>query len=535
MQYLLHHTLRDSAEKIPDRPAILAGSTKFTYEDFASRVSAFATYLQSLGVQTGDRVAIYLKPGADLPLAIFAVSMAGGVFVPIHHGCFPDQIAHILTDCGALGLITDCDRIERLEPVLSRVPSLAFAIAENGKGNAHSQHKVQEWPNLSDPRCSPSSDIRTEKELGAILYTSGSTGRPKGVMLSHANLLAGAEIVAQYLAIDGSDRILGALPLSFDAGLNQLTTAILKGAAFLPFEFRFGRDIAKRLVAERVTGLAGVPSLWCLLAQPSSGLGKEPLPDLRYITNTGGAMPPDVLAKLRQLLPETEIFLMYGLTEAFRSTYLPPCELDRRPTSIGKAIPNTEILLINESGELCRPGEIGELVHHGPTVSMGYWNHPDLTKKILRPHPIEKPGQASRDLVCYSGDLVKMDDAGYLYFVGRRDEQIKSAGFRISSTEIEDVLYDIAPLRQAAVVGVPDPTLGQAIIAFGVLKEGAKQPQSGEVLAACAARLPRHMVPKDFIILESLPLTASGKVDYPALKRSLHRDDANQPVTQEAI
>jgi acyl-CoA synthetase (AMP-forming)/AMP-acid ligase II len=362
-----------------------------------------------------------------------------------------------------------------------------------------------------------------EQDLAAILYTSGSTRRPKGVMLSHANVLAGAEIVSDYLKITRKDRLLAALPFSFDAGLNQLTTAILQGGTAVMIDFRFGRDIVRKLVDERITGLAGVPSLWSLLAQPSSGLGTQSLEDLRYITNTGGAMPQNVLQQLRALLPNTDVVLMYGLTEAFRSTYLPPEELDQRPTSMGKAIPNTEILVLNEDGRICNPGEVGELVHHGPTVSLGYWGHPDLTKRVLRSHPFPPLGRAEGDRVCYSGDLVRKDEEGFLYFVGRRDNQIKSAGFRISPTEVEDVICRVTRVRQAAVVGVPDAVLGQHLVAFAVPEENA-QLDPADMLAKCAGVMPRHMVPKRIELVNDLPKTSSGKVNYPKLRDQL---DAN--------
>lgn len=229
-------------------------------------------------------------------------------------------------------------------------------------------------------------------------------------------------------------------------------------------------------------------------------------------------MPQSVLATLRKALPTTKIFLMYGLTEAFRSTYLPPEELDRRPTSMGKAIPDTEILVINENGKPCKPGEVGELVHRGPTVSMGYWGQPELTARVLRPHPFLPPELGGEEKVCYSGDLVKMDEDGFLYFIGRRDTMIKSSGFRISPTEVEEVLFQSGKIRQAAVIGIPDEVLGQAIKAFVVPKVG-ETVDSWDLIEFCATKTPRHMVPKIIEILDDLPKTSSGKIDYPALRR----------------
>jgi acyl-CoA synthetase (AMP-forming)/AMP-acid ligase II len=375
---------------------------------------------------------------------------------------------------------------------------------------------LEELYELSGPTEWPEQSI--SQDLAAILYTSGSTGKPKGVMLSHANVMAGSTIVSTYLGITSKERILAALPFSFDAGMNQLMTAFQQGGTIVLINFVFAREVVQMLLKERISGLAGVPTLWSLLAQPSSTLQKQPFSDLRYITNTGGAMPQAVLKVLRQALPATRIFLMYGLTEAFRSTYLPPEELDRRPTSMGKAIPDTEILVLNEHGQPCKPGEIGELVHRGPTVSLGYWNRPEDTARALRPNPLLPPEMGDCEKVCYSGDLVKMDEDGFLYFIGRRDTMIKSSGFRISPTEIEEVLFQTGKLRGAAVIGIPDDMLGQVIKAFVIAKDGTPI-DTAALLAVCAEKMPRYMVPKFIEVLTELPRTSSGKVDYPALRR----------------
>jgi acyl-CoA ligase (AMP-forming) (exosortase A-associated) len=521
MKYLLHHMLQNSANRTPDSEAIVDRDNRLSFADAVDRASSIAQRLRELGIQRGDRVAVFLKPEQDLPLTILAISMAGAAFVPIHHGLFPAQVAHIINDCQAAALVTDDKRLEKLAGNIVESPSLQFVAARGCIARNIDGVPVHDFNDFFKETGAPCNDLCVGKDLAAILYTSGSTGRPKGVMLSHDNILAGANIVATYLDLTGNDRLLAALPFSFDAGLNQLTTALLKGAATVMIDFRFGPDIVRKLVTEEITGLAGVPPLWSLLAQASSGLGKAPLPTLRYITNTGGVLPQPVLAHLQNTLPETEIFLMYGLTEAFRSTYLPPEELKHRPGSMGKAIPNTEIMVLNKTGEDCQPGEVGELVHHGPTVSMGYWAQPELTKKVLRPHPKTPPGQTSPDMVCYSGDLVKRDEDGFLYFVGRRDNQLKSAGFRISPTEVEEVICSAAPARLAAVVGMPDPVLGQALVAFVVPQDGTHVIDPAEVLSACAARLPRYMIPKRVIVRDNLPTTSSGKVNYPELRRNL--------------
>jgi acyl-CoA ligase (AMP-forming) (exosortase A-associated) len=464
-------------------------------------------------------VGIYLDPCIEQALSIFSISQTGGVYVPINAVLLPDQVAHIVRDCGMKALITTPEKIEMLEPALRDVPSLQFLVV-NGNANGHAAettlpvHRMEEMLAISDD--GDWQDWGISQDLAAILYTSGSTGKPKGVMLSHANVMAGSTIVSTYLEISERDRILAVLPFSFDAGMNQLMTAFQQGGTIVLTKFVFAKQIIDALLAENITGLAGVPTVWSLLA--NGGISKHSFPDLRYITNTGGAMPQAVLKVLRQALPATKIFLMYGLTEAFRSTYLPPEELHRRPTSMGKAIPDTEILVLNEMGERCKPGEVGELVHRGPTVSMGYWGNPEASNRVLKQNPLLPPELGNCEKVCYSGDLVTMDDDGFLYYVGRRDTMIKSSGYRISPTEVEEILFQTGKIRQAAAIGIPDEVLGQTVKAFVVAKDGADL-DCDYIQAYCLEKMPRHMVPKQFEIMSELPKTSSGKVDYPALRR----------------
>src|SRR5271168_439607 len=360
MDFLIWHLLRDSARRTPDKEALVHGNDRLTYREIARRVAGLATSLRRKGLKRGDRVGIYLEASVPQVISIFGVSQAEGVYVPINALLHPEQVMHISNDCGMKVLITTPAKLSLLAESLPQFRSLELLVVV-GDGPL---------PNLGlplslyDEFCAAEApavwlERGIEKDLAAILYTSGSTGKPKGVMLSHANVVAGSRIVSTYLEITDQERILAVLPFSFDAGMNQLMTAFEKGATLVLIQFTFAREIVQALLKERITGLAGVPTLWNLLAQPNSTLGKQLLPSLRYITNTGGAMPQVVLKVLRDTLKNTKIVLMYGLTEAFRSTYLPPEELDRRPTSMGKAIPDTEILVINEEGRLCTPGEIG--------------------------------------------------------------------------------------------------------------------------------------------------------------------------------
>jgi acyl-CoA ligase (AMP-forming) (exosortase A-associated) len=518
MDFLIHHMLRASALRSPDKEALVHGDQRLSYRGVRQRATGLAIGLRRAGLVRGDRIGIYLDPSVAQAVSIFGTSEAGGVFVPINATLFPEQVGHIAKDCGMKGLITTPAKLSALAAVLPQLPCLEFVIL-TGDGTADTllpANRLEDLYELSGPPEWREQCI--SKDLAAILYTSGSTGKPKGVMLSHANVMAGSTIVSTYLGITSTERILAVLPFSFDAGMNQLMTAFQQGGTIVLINFVFAREVVQMLLKERITGLAGVPTLWSLLAQPNSTLLKQPLPDLRYITNTGGAMPQAVLKVLRQALPTTKIFLMYGLTEAFRSTYLPPEELDRRPTSMGKAIPDTEILVLTEDGKLCGPGETGELVHRGPTVSLGYWNRPEDTARALRPNPILAPEMGDSERVCYSGDLVKADAEGFLYFVGRRDTMIKSSGFRISPTEIEEVLFQTGRLRGAAAIGIPDDVLGQVVKAFVVAKDGTPVDLQ-ELLSICAEKMPRYMVPKFLEVLEELPKTSSGKVDYPALRR----------------
>jgi acyl-CoA ligase (AMP-forming) (exosortase A-associated) len=519
VDFLVHHMLNRSAARSPDKEALVHGDHRLTYRDVAKRTAALAQGLRRAGVQRRDRVGIYLDPSVPQAVSIFGISQAGGVFVPVNTLLFPDQVAHIANDCQMKGLITTSAKLASLSAVLKEIPSLDFIVATEEGALVDAPLPAYGFDELCRQSVpSPWRDVAIEKDLAAILYTSGSTGKPKGVMLSHAQIMAGSSIVSTYLGITEAERILAILPFSFDAGMNQLMTAFQQGGTLVLMTFVFAREIVQVLRQEHITGLAGVPTLWSLLAQPSSSLVRTPLPDLRYITNTGGAMPQSVLATLRQALPTTKVFLMYGLTEAFRSTYLPPEELDRRPTSMGKAIPNTEIMVVNEQGQPCLPGEVGELVHRGPTVSLGYWGRPDLTASVLRPHPFI-PGELGGDeRVCYSGDLVKTDEEGFLYFVGRRDAMIKSSGFRISATEVEEVLFQSGKLKGAAVIGVPDAVLGQSIKAIVVPREGDSVDPT-ELLEFVAGKLPRYMVPAAVEVRDELPKTPSGKIDYPALRR----------------
>jgi acyl-CoA ligase (AMP-forming) (exosortase A-associated) len=496
--YLLHHGL-ERAALLRGKTAVVDGSRSLSYAAFWQQVEAMAGRLVAAGVQRGARVGILLPKCLEECVAIYATSRADCVFVPINIQLKAGQVGHILRDCGADALITCKDQIERVEAGAGISFGLKTIILVD-----QPDHGVTHVPDA----CAIGED------LAAILYTSGSTGLPKGVMVSHRNLLAGSRIVRRYLGITAEERILSLLPFSFDYGLNQLVTAVDEGATLVLFGFRFGDEIVRAIETHGITGLAGVPTIWAILTRASPLFSRKRLSSLRYITNSGGAVPTETIRRMRELQPDVQLFLMYGLTEAFRSTFLPPSEVDARPQSIGKAIPECEVFAVTADGRRAGPGETGILVHRGPTVSLGYWNRPDDTARVLRPHPF-RPVAEGGETVCYSGDLVTLDADGFFYFVGRNDAMIKSAGHRISPTEVEEVLMASGQLRQVAVIGLPDAWTGQKVHAVGVAANGSVD--IGTVLACAGTSLPSYMVPAGLELVDSLPTTPNGKVDYKLL------------------
>lgn len=492
--YLLHHLLQAQASN--DKIAVSYKGADLSYVRFHEFASALAARLQKENLQHGDRVVIVLPRGLEECWAIFGISIAGGVFVPANALLKSQQIRHIIQDSGAKLVISSSEMSSVLSDAVTDKDGITIIdVSDIDPTNSHS----------------PKASTAIGEDLAAILYTSGSTGSPKGVMLSHRNLIAGTRIVRTYLNITGNDRLLSLLPFSFDYGLNQLLTTVEQGATLIISSFRLGDDIVKAIRDNEITGLAGVPTIWAILTKASPLLPKTPLPSLRYITNSGGRVPEQTVVALRTLLPSTQIFLMYGLTEAFRSTYLPPDDVDIRPTSIGKAIPECEIFIVTSEGKRAKPGEPGILVHRGPTVSLGYWNRPDATKSVLRPHPFIAAEQGG-DIVCYSGDLAVEDDDGYFSFVARNDAMIKSSGYRISPTEVEECLMGSGKFQQVAVIGLPDPFAGEKVHAVAI--PNSTTVHTIEVLKAAAKVLPNYMLPREIELVVTLPVTGNGKVDY---------------------
>jgi acyl-CoA ligase (AMP-forming) (exosortase A-associated) len=521
MARLLHELILEQADRRPAATAIKHRQSRLDYAALASQIQVVGHGLRALGLNRAERVAVYLPKRTETVVALFGAALAGGVFVPINPLLKPEQVAYILRDCNVRILVTARDRAALLEPVLADCPDLHTLVLTDDAMPAPQRPRHWQafgWPALLDAANSPPPARVIDLDMAAILYTSGSTGKPKGVVLSHRNMLTGARSVADYLGNRADDRILAVLPFSFDYGLSQLTTAFVAGARAVLMDYLLPRDVVTMVARESITGLAAVPPMWVQLAALEWPVAA--VDSLRYLTNSGGAMPRATLAALRRALPKTTPYLMYGLTEAFRSTYLPPEEIDRRPDSIGKAIPNAEILVVREDGTPCAPGEPGELVHRGSLVALGYWNDPVKTAERFRPAPGQNPGLPLPELAVWSGDTARMDEDGFLYFIGRKDDMIKTSGYRVSPTEVEEVLYGSGQVAETAALGIPHPALGQAIVA--VIKPLREMCSESALIAHCKQHLPNFMVPLQIVVRRAdLPRNPNGKIDRKALVEEL--------------
>lgn len=524
MKFLMHHYLEQSAEAFPGKEALVQGDRRYSFREYNQVCAGLAGMLRQGGFSCMDRVGVFLDHSIDQVFSFFGILKAGGVYVPINSLLLSRQVQHIAQDSEFTALILDDKRLDMLK---EHIPEWRFLKCLVVSGT------IPEWTKDLNLTVLPFENALNSRrdtvqhegspcigaDLAALLYTSGSTGKPKGVMVSHDNLIAGAKIVTSYLQNKHDDRLLGVLPLSFDAGLNQVTCSAYLGMTYVMKSFRFPGELVKELLREKITGFAGIPTIWLLLLQTGSSVYKHEFPNLRYITNTGGTLPLHAVDKLKQVFNSTQVVLMYGLTEAFRSTYLPPDMLDTRPTSMGKAIPGVEILVVDKNGNQCSSGEVGELVHRGPTVSMGYWNNPEKTRQVFRPNHFLPPGMEATERIVFSGDLVKKDEHGFLYFVSRDDHMIKCHGHRISPAEIEEVLYASGGIKLCAAVGLPDPIRGQTIKIYATLQDGAEL-DTEDVMNMCAEVLPAFMLPKEVTFLEEMPRTATGKIDIAFLKQN---------------
>ncbi|MDN3517216.1 acyl-CoA ligase (AMP-forming), exosortase A system-associated [Aquisalimonas lutea] len=509
MTTLFHDIPSRAAQWQPDTVALRSRHSAMTFAALDEAVRRVAAGLYHRGLRAGQRVVVYLDKRPETVAALFAITRAGAIAVPANPALKPRQVAHLLGDSAARGLITSRQRLQLLREAEALAgshlhPTLTTAVDDATDG----------WSGLQDDAASAALPRRVESDPALILYTSGSTGLPKGVVLSHRNLIAGVESVVEYLDITADDHLVGALPLSFDYGLNQITTALYAGGRVYLYDYLWPRELLHVIADEHITGFAAVPPLWNQLVQEDwpETVGRR----LRYITNSGGKLPAATLQRLQAVLPTTQIFLMYGLTEAFRSTYLPPQELSRRPDSMGQPIPNARIHVVRPDGTPCEAGETGELVHAGPLVALGYWNDPERTRERFRPAPDQPLELPQAQTAVWSGDLVVRDEAGYLYFRGRRDEMIKSSGYRISPTEIEEVLHDAGLVSEVAVIGVTHPVLGEGIVAVVVPRPDVDETT---LRLVCQKNLPRYMVPGAIVVqATALPRGPNGKIDRAGLR-----------------
>jgi len=511
---VVHDFLTGCARRWPDKEACITSERRLTYAQFEAEATQCARALVDAGIEKGDRVGVFLENRTEAAVAIFGILRAGGAFVMINPTTKPDKVCYILNDCAAkavvaparagaaieaienevasVGAIFTCGTVPKNSPPPGAVPRFDFAT------------RIAQFPTSPDPvRC-------IDMDLAAIIYTSGSTGRPKGVIMTHRNIIAAATSVSDYLENVPEDIILNVLPLSFDYGLYQLLMAVKIGATLvLERSFAYPYQIVQRIKDEAVTGFPGVPTIYAMLLQMEE-LDPAMFDSVRFITNTGAALPVPHIKRLGSLFRNARIYSMYGVTESKRCSYLPPEELERRPASVGRGMPNEEVFVLDDDGNPVAPGEVGELVIRGSNVMQGYWELPEATAEVLR------PGRYPWEKVLYTGDLFKTDEDGYLYFVSRKDDIIKSRGEKVSPREVENVICEIPQVQQAAVIGIPDEILGQAVKAFVVLTPGAELDER-DIMGHCTRRLESFMVPKAVEFRDDLPKTSSGKVKHKAL------------------
>jgi acyl-CoA ligase (AMP-forming) (exosortase A-associated) len=515
--------LARNVDATPHRVFLRDRGKDVTFLEVAVLAERLAVWLAERGVQRGDRVAIHLPKSTSEVAAMFAAARVGAVFVNINAGLSPHQVAHVASDCGLTAFISDEPRLKRLQNAAVTVnfpPNILQADARPAVGSATSLLSLE--ASVYPGACPAFAD-----DLAALIYTSGSTGRPKGVMLTHENIRQGAQSVVSYLKNTNEDRVLSVLPFSFDYGLNQLTTMLLAGGTLILQPVPMATEIIRAIRSERVTGLGLVPTLWvdfidALMAEP------VPFPGLRYITNSGGRIPAETLNNMARLLTDVEIVLMYGLTECFRSTWLPPDLFRQKLGAIGIPIPGAEIFVVDSVSGLCGPNEVGELLHHGPLVSQGYWQQPELTTEKIHAnrHLSHLIGE---EPVVHSGDLVRRDEEGILWYVGRNDCLIKTSGYRVSPDEVEEALLASGLLAEAIVFGVPDDRLGQSIVAIirpMVDKEGNRD----ELLYWCQRNMPGYQIPQTITILyKPFPRNPHGKIDRKLMQESF------APTTTEIL
>ncbi|MBL1422314.1 MAG: AMP-binding protein [Alphaproteobacteria bacterium] len=487
----------------PDNTALIDRNMSISYLELFLRAQSYAQSLSEIGLASGARVAVVTSKSIDTVAYIFGCFLHGAVVVPINPKLKRQQVEHILINSDTKILVLGNDNKSFYTNI--SLPGLAFALLAPHSDPAYIEAEITA---ISTKECiENSADVQ---ELAMLFYTSGSTGMPKAVMCRHSNLIAGAESVAAYLGNTTTERILAILPLSFDAGFSQLTTGFIAGATVVLSDYLLPSDISKACAKYNITGITGVPAIWeAALRATWTDQARE---ELRYFANTGGHFPKTHLDQLRKLFPSARPFPMYGLTEAFRSTYLDPTLVDRKLDSIGQAIPGARVVVVDGTGEECAVGEVGELVHAGPTVAAGYWKDPEATSKCFRPAPNCLKREGFFDPVVFSGDLVKRDAEGFLYFVSRVDRQIKILGNRVSLTEVENTALKHEGIIACAVGAETQPdNLDPILHLFYVSSSYCDIEDS--LSAWCRTELPSFMLPRAFVRRNDLLLNSNNKYD----------------------
>ncbi|MCX8279966.1 class I adenylate-forming enzyme family protein [Phyllobacterium sp. 0TCS1.6C] len=498
----IENILRQTARRLGDKTMLVAGTRRLSYAEFDDLTDRLAAALWAQGIMRGDRVLVFMNNCWEAAVSIYAVMKAGAVFSPINPSTKADKLAYIIENCRARAIITQ----EKLAGIASEAIGTNTAcelIVSGSRDDMAGQNRLS-FANALQVEPVPVPHAGIDMDLAMLIYTSGSTGRPKGVMMNHRNIEAAATSITTYVENVEDDIILNVLPLAFDYGLYQLFMTVRTGATLvLEKSFSFPQAILDTMRREGVTGFPIVPTMAALILQMRD-LQPGFLPGLRYLTNTAAALPPAHIARLRELFPGARLYSMYGLTECKRCTYLPPSQLDIRPGSVGIAIPNTEAFIVNDDGQRVPPGTVGELVIRGPHVMQGYWENREATDRALR------PGPSPWEKVLHTGDLFTMDPEGYLFFVGRKDDIIKTRGEKVAPKEVEDVLHACAGIAEAVVIGVPDPVLGQAVRAIVVRSDETLTDR--DIIRHCARNLEDFMVPKSVEFRSGLPKTDTGKV-----------------------
>jgi long-chain acyl-CoA synthetase len=524
----LEQFLEQAAARAPGRTAIVCGDRRISYADLEADANRLAHAFLERGIERGDRVAICLENSIEAAIAIFATLKAGAVFMPIHPTTKPDKLAYLLNNSRAAALVCGGHQQAMLTGVLPQTPHLRQMITVGGSVEALQSAAVP-LAAVEDILADTTLNTATPPkrcisiDLAALIYTSGSTGNAKGVMLTHLNMVTAATSITTYLENREDDVILNVLPMSFDYGLYQLLMSVRMGATLvLERGFTFLDELLQVMVRERVTGLPLVPTIAAMLLQ--FDLGEYDLSSLRYITNTAAALPTEHIHQLRDRFPQARLFSMYGLTECKRVSYLPPDQLDIRPDSVGRGMPNQEVFLVDEDDVRLPNGSVGELVVRGAHVMKGYWENPAETAERLKPGPL--PGE----MQLHTGDLFRSDEEGYLYFVGRRDDIIKTRGEKVAPREVENALCRHPDVLEATVFAVADELLGSAIHACVTLRSsGAATPQ--QLRRHCAAHLEEFMVPQVVTIREQIPRTPNGKFDRRLLASLATQRQTDPPVT----